>query len=220
MAKHKRRKKRFSPKSRKHRRAKRAVRRQGLGRSVSSGTGFSLDTIPKLLLAAAIMRLLSGAVFYYFRGLATKPGLSSDDLKKIQDNFKKAKIIVPVIAVIAIAKKWVPQLPGLLPIAVASAFHATVENTDLLRDTFDLIPLDKDAATAATAAEMLKPKKGMYNYSGSARSWQQTRNQLMNMHSKNGIFVSTGRPAFNGISVRRQPLGFNGRDVRGTNRFS
>lgn len=150
-----------------HKRRRRAKARSGFfGRSMSAG--YSLNTLPRILLSAAILRFGSGLVYYWFRSQFQKAGA---DPKKLQDNFNKAKIIFPTLIAIASVKKWIPDLPGLTPMSIAMAFYSIVENFDSLRDLFDLKMLD--AQPGKSAAPVAGPN---------ARSWADTRRQLASMH--------------------------------------
>lgn len=184
--------------------------KSGFGRSVSQG--YSIDTLPRILLSAAILRFGSGVVYWWFRKQFQTPGA---DPKKTQDNFNKAKIIFPLVIAIASAKKWIPQMPGLTPMAIGMAFFSIVENFDMFRDLFDLKALDaKQSGTSSkTPATMVA--------GASAREWAETRRQLENMHvPRSGIFATNMPRRFSGINVERSPRGFSGRDPRFEKRIS
>jgi len=156
-------------KKRPHKKKKKAHSKSGLqrksGASVSRSAGtMSISTLPQVALSWAIVRLMSGALYAYFRGQLKKTGA---DPKKIADNFSKAKVIVPAVLLVAVVKKWLPfNMPGLAPILLQSALNALVENTESLRKLFDLEMLDQQPATAA------KPT------AGAPRTWRQTANQI------------------------------------------
>lgn len=203
MARKKRHTKKRTTKKRHTKRAK-ARARSGFGRSVSSSGGYSLNTLPRILLSAAILRFGSGVVYWWFRSQAQKMGA---DPKKVSDNFNKAKIIFPALVAIASAKKWIPDLPGLTPMAVAMAFYSVVENFDSFRDLFDLKMLDEKPAGGKSAIAL--PTAGM-----SARSWAQTRQQLQSMHlPQNGFEID---PV--GEMYARSGYRFNGQEMSGYDR--
>jgi len=159
------RKKRKSP----HKKKRKAHSKSGLqrksGAAVNRSAGsISIQTLPQVALSWAIVRLMSGALYAYFRSQLKKTGA---DPKKIADNFSKAKVIVPAVLLVAVVKKWLPfNMPGLAPILLQSALNALVENTESLRKLFDLEMLDAQPTSAA------KPT------AGAPRSWAQTANQI------------------------------------------
>lgn len=173
----------------------------GRGPAVSN---YSLDTLPRILLSAAILRFGSGVVYWWFRKQFQTPGA---DPKKTTDNFNKAKIIFPTLVAIASAKKWIPQLPGLTPMAIAMAFFSIVENFESLRDLFDLKAMDQKPAGAGR--EPVVMQAGI-----SARTWAETRQALQNMHPRSGMLLTNQSRRFNGISYLRAPRTFSGRDPR------
>lgn len=137
---------------------------RGMSRSASAGS-IGISTLPQVALSWAIVRLLSGATYAYFRGQLKKTGA---DPKKIAENFSKAKVIVPAVLLVAVIKKWLPfNMPGLAPILLQSSLNALVENTESLRKLADLEFLDQQPGTVA------KPTAGY-----SPRSWRQTANQI------------------------------------------
>ena len=144
-------------KARSHKKCKhggRARSRSGFGLMRSSGPQYSLDTLPKILLSAAILRFGSGVVYWWFRKQFATPGA---DPKALAENFKKAKIIFPALVAVASAKKWIPNLPGLTPMAIGLAFYSIVENFDSLRDLFDLKSLDSKPAGGRSMARLVLP---------------------------------------------------------------
>lgn len=200
MAAKRRAKKKYHAKRRKAKQHK-ARKRSGFGKSVSSG-GYSLDTLPRIIVSALILRFGSGVIYWWFRGQFQKPGA---DPKKTMDNFNKAKIIFPLVVAIASAKKWIPQMPGLTPMAIAMAIFSIIENFDSLRDLFDLKAMDK---------KPVGPTPAVATAGVSARTWAETRQALENMHTRSGLMLSDGRRAYNGISMQRRPRTFSGRDPR------
>lgn len=203
MARKKRHSKKRTHKRRHTAKRGRARARSGFGRSVSSG-GYSLNTLPRILLSAAILRFGSGVVYWWFRSQFQKAGA---DPKKVADNFNKAKIIFPTLIAVASAKKWIPDLPGLTPMAVAMAFYSVVENFDSLRDLFDLKMMDEKPASGKTMTAL--PTAGM-----SARTWAQTRQQLQTMHlPTNGFEID---PV--GEMYSRNGYRFGGYEMSGYNR--
>jgi len=156
-------KKKRRPAKKKRARAKSGLQRKS-GASLSRSSGaVSIQTLPQVALSWAVVRLLSGATYAYFRNQLKKTGA---DPKKISDNFSKAKVIVPAVLLVAVVKKWLPfNLPGLAPILLQSALNALVENTESLRKLFDLEMLDAQATAAKPTA-------------GHPRTWQQTANQI------------------------------------------
>jgi len=134
-----------------------------MSRSASAGS-IGISTLPQVALSWAIVRLLSGATYAYFRSQLKKTGA---DPKKISENFSKAKVIVPAVLLVAVVKKWLPfNMPGLAPILLQSSLNALVENTESLRKLFDLEMLDQQPGVVA------KPT------AGAPRTWHQTANQI------------------------------------------
>lgn len=204
MARKKRHSKKRTHKRRHTAKRGRARARSGFGRSVSTG-GYSLNTLPRILLSAAILRFGSGVVYWWFRSQFQKAGA---DPKKVADNFNKAKIIFPTLVAVASAKKWIPDLPGLTPMAVAMAFYSVVENFDSLRDLFDLKMMD-EKPKPGSAQPISMPIAGM-----SARTWAQTRQQLQSMHlPQNGFEID---PV--GEMYSRSGYRFGGYEMSGYNR--
>lgn len=208
MAKRRGKKRHYAAKKRYHKKRKSgAKRKSGFFGRASVTSSYSLDTLPRILLSAAILRFGSGVVYWWFRKQFQTPGV---DPKKTTDNFNKAKIIFPTLVAIASAKKWIPQLPGLTPMAIAMAFFSIVENFDSLRDLFDLKALDEGPKPASQTPA--KPDKGFGAIS--ARTWAETRQALQNMHPRSGMLLTNQSRRFNGISFQRAPRTFSGRDPR------
>jgi len=157
-------KKRRPAKKKRKAKSKSGLQKKSGASSRSSASAISIQTLPQVALSWAIVRLLSGATYAYFRSQLKKAGA---DPKKISENFSKAKVIVPALLLVMVVKKWLPfNLPGLAPILLQSALNALVENTESLRKLFDLEMLDAQPASTVQ-------KTG-----GAPRTWAQTANQI------------------------------------------
>jgi hypothetical protein len=136
-----------------HTKAKHRARRRS-GFSKSSSGSLSIDSLKKTALASAVLRLVSGAGFYFLK----KQGLDSG----------KTRMILPAVVAFAASKKWIP-IEGLAPLAISQTVNAVIDNFDFLKNIFDLKMLDSASKPAPTA--------GL-----NARTFAETRNALSNMH--------------------------------------
>lgn len=102
------------------------------GRKPSSGSGMSLDSIPKIVFSSAILRFGSGLAYF--------------GIRKLGYDSPKIKIAIPAAAAFAYAKGFIPRMEGFYPIAIGQATDATIENVKFLKDIFDLKFMDKKPA--------------------------------------------------------------------------
>lgn len=193
MAKQRKKRARAHAAPKKHRRAKRrhglTLAKSGTRRRTHRRSGFSVDSWKTALVASAILRALSGLVFYMGRNQAAQ-AKTAKEAEATADLYKKLKIIVPAGVAIAAGRGMIP-VQGLFPVAVDQTFNATVENFDFLKKIFDFRFLDKDP----------QPKPGLTYGALTPRSLAETRERLARSGSYNPRVYETAGVYRRGLSI-------------------